>query len=213
MAAGKKPVVSVTAEDFLSALRFEPLTKANWPMFLKLFGEKGACGSCWCMYFRLKKAEFLEGKSDNGNRDAMKALVWDGRPVGLLGFYEDLPVAWCAFAPREDFLKLEASRVHKRIDDRAVWSIPCTFIAKEFRRLGVSVALLKAVVAYAKTAGIKVVEAYPTIPTQETLPDAFAWIGLYKSFERAGFEIVDRTSKHRPMVRCYVDMAACGAKS
>lgn len=49
--------------------------------------------------------------------------------------------------------------------------------------------------------GIKIIEAYPTIPTQEKLPDSFAWIGLYKSFERAGFEIVDTTSKNRPMVR------------
>lgn len=40
----------------------------------------------------------------------------------------------------------------------------------------------------------------------EKLPDSFAWIGFYKSFGRAGFEIVDRTSKNRPMVRYYVDM-------
>ena len=58
-----------------------------------------------------------------------------------------------------------------------------------------SVALLKGVVAYAKTQGIKMIEAYPSIPTQEKLPDAFAWIGLYKSFERAGFKIDDQTSK------------------
>lgn len=205
MPSREKPPATVAEENFLSALRFEPLTRNNWNMLLKLFGEKGACGNCWCMYFRLKKSEFVEGKLDNGNRDAMKALVWDGLPTGLIGFYEDLPIAWCAFAPREDFLKLESSRVHKRIDSRAVWSIPCTFIAKEFRRQGVSVALLKGVIDYAKTSGIKVIEAYPTIPTQETLPDSFAWIGLYKSFERAGFEIVDRTSKNRPMVRYYLD--------
>jgi len=69
--------------------------------------------------------------------------------------------------------------------------------------MGVSVVLLKGLVHYAANAGIEVVEAYPTIPTQEKLPDSFAWIGLYKSFERAGFEIVDHTSRHRPMVRYY----------
>lgn len=69
--------------------------------------------------------------------------------------------------------------------------------------MGVSVALLKAVINFATSQGIRILEAYPTIPTQEKLPDAFAWIGLYKSFERAGFTIVDRTSKHRPMVRYY----------
>ena len=135
----------------------------------------------------------------------LKNIVWQDKPTGMLGFYEDEAIAWCAFAPREDFMKLENSRVHKRIDDKAVWSIPCFFIRKEFRRNGVSVALLKGVIQYAKENGIKIIEAYPTIPTQAKLPDSFAWIGLYKSFERAGFEIVDRTSKNRPMVRYYTD--------
>ncbi|HUU06677.1 MAG TPA: hypothetical protein VMZ49_12465 [Patescibacteria group bacterium] len=43
----------------------------------------------------------------------------------------------------------------------------------------------------------------PLILTQGKLSDAFAWVGLYQSFEKAGFEIVDRTSKNRPMVRYY----------
>jgi len=192
-------------QDFLAALRFEPLTKANWNKFTELFGSKGACGNCWCMFFRLSKTDFEEGKVNDGNKNAMKQLVWDGEPVGLLGFYEDVPVAWCAFAPRSHFSKLQRSRVHRPIDDQPVWSVPCTFIAKEFRRRGVSVALLDGLVKYAREAGIKIVEAYPAIPTQEKLPDAFAWIGLYKSFERAGFEIVDQTSKNRPMVRYYTD--------
>lgn len=197
--------VTHTDSSFIDALRVEPLTQKNWAQFVHLFGAKGACGNCWCMFFRLGKTEFEEGKADDGNKNAMRAIVKAGKPAGVLAYYEDVPIAWCAFAPREDFAKLARSRVHKPIDDKAVWSIPCTFIDKKYRRLGVSVALLKGVVEYAKTQGIKIIEAYPTIPTQEKLPDAFAWIGLYKSFERAGFEIVDRTSKHRPMVRYELD--------
>ena len=191
--------------EFLSALRFEPLTKNNWDKFVELFGNKGACGNCWCMFYRLSKTDFEKGKTDDGNKNAMKQLVWNNLPAGLIGFYEDLPIAWCAFAPRKDFPKLQKSRIHKPIDDKPVWSVPCTFIAKKFRRQGVSVALLKGLIEYAKENQIKIIEAYPTIPTQEKLSDAFAWIGLYKSFERAGFKIVDRTSKNRPMVRYYID--------
>ena len=191
--------------NFTGQLTVEPLTRKNWGQFVELFGNKGACGNCWCMYYRLSKTDFVEGKSDDGNKNAMKEIVWHNKPAGILGFYEGLPIAWCAFAPREDFMKLEKSRVHKRIDDMSVWSIPCFFIDKKFRRLGVSVALLKGVISYAGKNGIKIIEAYPTIPTQDKLPDSFAWIGLYKSFERAGFEIVDRTSINRPMVRFYTD--------
>jgi GNAT superfamily N-acetyltransferase len=190
--------------DFTDQLTFEPLTKKNWNNFVNLFGIKGACGNCWCMYYRLTKSDFNEGKADEGNKRAMKELVWQDKPTGLLGFYEGQAIAWCAFAPREDFIKLENSRVHKRIDTNPVWSIPCFFIDKNFRRQGVSVALLKGVIRYAREKGVKIIEAYPAIPTQEKLPDSFAWIGLYKSFERAGFEIADRKSKNRPMVRYYI---------
>lgn len=31
--------------DFLNQLTFEPLTKMNWNKFVRLFGEKGACGN------------------------------------------------------------------------------------------------------------------------------------------------------------------------
>ena len=76
----------------------------------------------------------------------MKNIVWKNKPTGLLAFYDGQAIAWCAFAPREDFIKLENSRVHKRIDDKAVWSVPCFFIHKDFRQHGVSVELLKGVV-------------------------------------------------------------------
>ena len=194
--------------DFLNQLTFEPLKKANWNKFVQLFGDKGACGNCWCMYYRLSKAEYQEGKADDGNKRAMHEIVWEDKPAGVLGLYEGQAIAWCAFAPREDFIKLASSRVHKRIDDKTVWSIPCFFIDKNFRRLGVSVELLKGVIKYAKEMGIKIIEAYPTIPTQDKLADSFAWIGLYKSFERAGFEIVDKTSKNRPMVRYYIERSS-----
>ena len=190
---------------FLKRLSFEPLEKKNWNKFVQLFGAKGACGNCWCMYYRLGKSAFEEGKADDGNKTAMKNIVWANKPAGLLGIYEGQAIAWCAFAPREDFIKLENSRVHKRIDNNIVWSIPCFFIHKDFRRYGISVELLKGVINYAKKHRVKIIEAYPAIPTQEKLPDTFAWIGLYKSFERAGFEIVDQTSKNRPMVRYYTD--------
>lgn len=190
--------------DFLTQLTFEPLTKSNWHKFLTLFGDRGACGNCWCMYYRLSRSEFHEGKSDDGNKNAIKEIVWENKPTGLLAIYEGDAIAWCAFAPREDFIKLEKSRVHKRIDNKKVWSIPCFFIDKRFRRSGISVELIKGVISYARMNDIKIIEAYPTIPTKEKLPDSFLWIGLYKSFERAGFEIVDRTSKNSPTVRFYI---------
>ncbi len=189
------------SENFVSQTSFEPLTLKNWKQFEALFGEKGACGNCWCMYYRLRKSAFDTGKTNLGNKKAMYDLVKTGYPTGLLALYQDQAIGWLALAPREDYPRLENSRVHKRIDNEAVWSIPCTFIAKGFRRKGFSIALLKGAIAYARENRITLLEAYPAIPTQEKLPDAFAWIGLYTAFEKAGFKIVDRKSPNRPMVR------------
>lgn len=201
-----KKFPEVVDSDLVTEMTFEPLSKKNWLLFTELFGERGACGNCWCMYFRLPKSEFVAGKADEGNKNKMKELVWAGVPTGVLGIYEGKAIAWCAFAPREDYLKLEKSRVHKRIDSKPVWSVTCFFIEKQFRRMGVSVAMLNGLIKYAGEQKINIIEAYPTVPTQDILPDSFAWIGLYKSFEKAGFQIVDYTSKSRPMVRFYTEV-------
>jgi hypothetical protein len=92
---------------FLKELSIEPVTRSNWNKLVQLFGERGACGNCWCMYFRLKKADFQEGKINDINKHALKEIIFDDRPAGLMAIYDGQPIAWCAFAPREDFIKLE----------------------------------------------------------------------------------------------------------
>jgi len=39
------------------------------------------------MYDRLNKAEFTEAEADGENKEAMKALVWEVKPTGIIGFY------------------------------------------------------------------------------------------------------------------------------
>ena len=39
-------------------LTFYPLTPERWKDFEELFGPRGACGGCWCMWWRLKRSEF-----------------------------------------------------------------------------------------------------------------------------------------------------------
>jgi hypothetical protein len=52
---------------FLDRLTFEALTPKNWEKFVQLFGEKGACGNCWCMYYRLSKSDFHETRKLKGS--------------------------------------------------------------------------------------------------------------------------------------------------
>ncbi|HET6769538.1 MAG TPA: GNAT family N-acetyltransferase [Chitinophagaceae bacterium] len=181
-------------------LRFESLTAANWKQFETLMGEKGGCGNCWCMFFRLPSKIFQENKPD-GNKKMMKALVNKSQPQGLIASLDKQPVGWIALAPREDYMKLENSRAFKRIDDKPVWSITCFFIKKEFRRIGLSQQLIKGAIDFAKKKKIKTLEAYPAIPYNEKVPHAFLWVGVLSSFIKNGFSIVHQSSKGRAMVR------------
>jgi len=181
-------------------LRFLPVTRERWADLEALFGERGACGGCWCMLWRLTRSQFEKQKGD-GNRRAMKRIVEAGEEPGLIAYAGDEPVGWCALAPRAAYPALERSRVLSPVDEQPVWSISCMFVARPHRRRGVSVALVRAAAEYARRRGARILEAYPVEPRQERAPDAFVWTGLASAFRRAGFRDVARRSPTRPIVR------------
>lgn len=180
-------------------LTFRPVTAERWDDLEALFGPRGACGGCWCMSWRLAKGDFDRGKGDP-NRSALRAIIDTGEVPGLLAYADGDPIGWCSVAPRERFPRLEQHRTLKRLDHQPVWSIVCLFVAKPHRRHGVSVALLRAAVEYARGEGARIVEGYPTEPGKP-LPDPFVWTGLVSAFRDAGFAEVARPARTRPVMR------------
>ena len=180
-------------------LEFHPVTSERWPDMIELFGERGACAGCWCMWFRGTRAEFKRNQGA-GNKRRMKRLIESGLVPGILAYAKGRPVAWCSVGPRESYDALERSRTLTRIDDKPVWSIVCFFVAKPFRRKGLSVRLIKAAVKYARSRGATIVEGYPVEP-KEDYPDAWAYPGLISAYRKAGFSEAARRSKTRPVMR------------
>src|SRR5438105_1192945 len=142
---------------------FRPATPARWPDLARLFGERGACGGCWCMVWRLPRTDFMRGKGA-GNKRALQTIVANEQRPGVLAYAGEEPVGWCAIAPRDEYVALRRSRVLAPVDERPVWSISCLFVAKPFRRQGLSVRLIKEAVKFARSQGARIVEAYPVIP-------------------------------------------------
>lgn len=184
-------------------LKAYSLDAARWNDFEELFGEKGACGGCWCMSWRLKKSQF-ESQKGSGNKNAMKDLVDKNEMIGVLAYIGEKPIGWCAVAPRDKYIRLENSKVFKRIDDEPVYSITCLYISKTNRRQGISTELIKAAINYCKLNDAEIVEAYPVVPYDEKVPDAFLWTGIPSSFLEAGFKIAERRSKWKLMMRYYI---------
>jgi GNAT superfamily N-acetyltransferase len=181
-------------------LSFYPLTTERWADFEQLFGANGACGGCWCMWWKLVTRDFDHMKGE-ANRQAQQRIVASGTVPGILVYAGNEPVGWCAVEPRGNYPRLARSRVMAPVDQAEVWSITCFFIHKRYRRQGLTVQLLGAVAEYIKTRGGKILEGYPVEPKDDRMPAAFAYTGLASAFSQAGFVEVARRSATRPIFR------------
>ena len=182
-------------------LSIRPLTDDSWQAFERLFGEKGACGGCWCMWWRLTASQYDQQKG-RANRQAMRQLVRSGADLGLLDFDGETAVGWCAVSPRQALPRLSRSRILKPIDDSPVWSVVCFFVDKNYRGCGVSGRLLEAAKDWVAAKGGTILEGYPVEPKQQRVPPLFVYTGLDSVFRQAGFEEVARRSPTRPLMRC-----------
>ena len=184
-------------------LSFHPLTQKLWRDFELLFGKHGACGGCWCMYWKLRGKAFTEN-TGHTTRQMQKAIVDSKVVPGLLAYSDGYPVGWIAVEPRSAYPKLAHSRTLKPVDEQEVWSITCFFVEKKYRRKGITVELLKAAADYVKTQGGKIVEGYP-VDALSNQADAFVYTGTASAFRQAGFKEVARNSPTRPIFRYVIN--------
>lgn len=173
---------------------------ATWEDFEVVMGERGGCGGCWCMLWRLTSKE-MAARKGAGNRAAMKALFESGHVPGLVALHSGEPMGWIQIDRRSAFPRLSNSRILYPVDDADVWSVSCFFINKGFRRQGLSVQLLNAAVDWARCKGATVVEGYPIDTPKEKYPPVYAWTGFVGAYRDAGFVEVARRSDTRPIMR------------
>lgn len=183
-------------------LTFAPLTPERWPDLVRLFGPRGACAGCWCMWWRLTRPRYEAGKR-GGNREAFQAYVEGGRVPGLLAYEGAAPVAWVAVEPRSAYPRVLRSRTlappPARADDPGAWAISCFFVAKSHRGRGLMRPLIAAATAHAKAAGASTVEAYP-VDYAKAVGDSFVYTGALSAFVAEGFAVARQPSATRPVV-------------
>jgi GNAT superfamily N-acetyltransferase len=164
----------------------------RWADLELLFGPNGACGGCWCMYWRQRLGERWETVKGETNRRRLRALARRGRLHGAIAYEGDEPVGWVSFERRVDLPRLDRAPSLACDDAASVWSLPCFYIKAKWRRRGVASALLAFAVTALRKRGARTLEAYPVRMEGRgkiTSP-AFAWTGAYPMFARAGFREV-----------------------
>jgi GNAT superfamily N-acetyltransferase len=169
-------------------LTFRKVDQETWPDLEQLFESRGGPKYCWCMVWRATPAE------SKGNallhKAALKHRVDTAIPIGIVGYLNQEPVAWCSIAPRPTFRGLGG------IEDSTeenVWSLTCFFVKRHLRGKGITRQLIGAAVAHATLKGATIVEAYPVDPGSPS----YRFMGYVESFKAVCFEEVGRAGSRR----------------
>ena len=165
-----------------------PVSPEDWRAIETLFGNKGACGGCWCMYWRVERGgRTWDAMRGAPARSAFRQFVEASKVRAILAFAASAPVAWVCLGPYEDFPRLRTVRALLRKRPAGVWSVVCLYILPRFRRHGLGTRLLRASVEFARSEGARVLEGYP-VPARGSMPGAFVWTGVPSMFKQVGFE-------------------------
>jgi len=179
----------------MSDLIFREVDESRWVDFERLFAGSGGPKACWCMVWR---ATGIETRQTQGaqRKAAIKARVDAKVPIGILGYLDGEPVAWCSIAPRPTYRRLGGPDVAGQ-DPASVWSLACFFAHRKLRGQGVTSQLIHAAVTHARANGASVVEAYPVDPGSPS----YRFMGYLPTFEAAGFSKVGVAGTRRHVMR------------
>ena len=186
---------------------FHEVDPERWPDLERLFEARGGPKSCWCMVWRARGAENrrTDGKS---RKAALKRRVSGGVPIGILGYLDEEPIAWCSIAPRESSRAL-GGKDERDAAQGSVWSLVCFFVPRRYRGAGVMRWLIGAAVETAKRHGATIVEAYPV---DEDSP-SYRFMGFVPVFEDLGFREIGRAGSRRHVMRRVLGRASRSPQS
>lgn len=169
-----------------SEYQFKPVDRKTWPDLEKLFENKGGPSYCWCMAWREME---VDRRNDNkAKKSTLKNQVDDKIPIGLIGYHDGEPVAWCSVGPRESFRDLGGDN-----DLENVWSITCFFVRRDHRKQRLTRQMITEAARYAKKQGAKHVEAYPVDPDSPS----YRFMGFKPLFEKMGFDYRRKAGSRR----------------
>lgn len=177
-----------------------PVDPSRWDDLTEVFGPSGGSRGCWCMARRLPTAQ-VDANSSGENREALAGLVREGTPVGLIGYLDGHPAAWCSVSPRPQYYAILRSRTLPidEPDDESIWAVNCLFVKSGYRKQGMTLPMIEAAVEYARSSDARIIEAYPI-----QNPPGDISRGFLSTFLAAGFIIYGKdrtTSKRNVLVR------------
>ena len=135
-------------------------------------------------------------KDHQAKKAALESRVVDGVPVGILGYLNGEPAAWCSIAPLSSYRGF-GQKTEPADEPLKVWAIACFFVRRRLRGQGLTKRLIASAVDYARRNGATAVEAYPVAPDAPS----YRFMGFVPTFEAAGFREIGRAGVRRHVMR------------
>jgi GNAT superfamily N-acetyltransferase len=201
------------AEPLTDSLRIVPANRAACEDLQTVFGARGSAAICQCQRYKLAPKEAFKSYPAEERTLRLRAQTNCGQPratttSGLVAYLEGEPVGWCAIEPRPAYQGL--LRVYRvpwegRAEDKtdeSVWAVTCVFARAGFRRRGISYALARATVDFARERGARALEAYPMLTHPgEDITWGELHMGTRSIFAAAGFSEVAHPTPRRVVMR------------
>jgi GNAT superfamily N-acetyltransferase len=193
-----------------AAISVVPANEASWEDLQTIFGARGQASRCQCQRYKLRpresfrsfpaeeRAHRLLQQTDCGHPDAAAT-------AGLVAYLDGEPAGWCAVEPRTAYEGLVRNNRVPWLDrdedktDDSVWAVTCLFTRAGFRKRGVSRALARAAVDFARERGARAIEGYP-MTTKDVIIEELH-VGTEGVFANAGFSEVSRPTPRRVVMR------------
>ncbi|HET9287328.1 MAG TPA: GNAT family N-acetyltransferase [Gaiella sp.] len=190
-----------------------PANEATWEDVQAVFGTRGDPSRCQCQRYKMQPGESWVSVGAEELAFRLRAQTDCGHPEGtasgLVAYLDGEPVGWCAVEPRTAYPRLLLkTRVpwDGRAEDKSdegVWAVTCFVTRTGFRRRGISRALARAAVDFARTRGARALEGYPMITEPGRKIDLVGelHVGSRSIFADAGFAEVNRPTLRRVVMR------------
>jgi GNAT superfamily N-acetyltransferase len=196
-----------------AAIAVLPANEASWDDVQAVFGTRGDPARCYCQRYKMQPKESWASVGAEELAFRFRRQTDCGHPksettTGLVAYLDGEPVGWCAVEPRSAYPRLRrdcrvpwVGRAEDKTDD-SVWAVTCFVTRAGFRRRGVSHALARAAVEFARERGARALEGYPllTKPGQEIISGELH-VGNRGVFEVAGFTEVSHPTLRRVVMR------------
>jgi GNAT superfamily N-acetyltransferase len=187
-----------------------PANLASWEDLQTVFGTRGQACRCQCQRYKLRRRESFRSFPAEERAHRLRQQTDCGHPEsgttsGLVAYLGGEPVGWCAVEPRTAYEGLVRNnrvpwegRSEDKTDD-TVWAVTCIFTRAGFRKRGISRALVRAAVDFARERGARAIEGYPMTTKNAILEELH--VGTEGVFANAGFKEVSRPTVRRVVMR------------